>query len=165
MDACQKTIRQFLDHDLEHWAGLAEDCEESQLASWLAFRPGEGITHRGAEFVTYRFRALPQAGFSEGVFFYFEDDRLGFIATESWPVDADGSVELVRSLGEPAHRLDLHWSNMIFDDAELVYADRGLSLGVIPETHAIVMVMVFPPCTLETYLAKYRHTTPTREFE
>ena len=104
MDQCEKTIRQFLDRDLDHWAGLAEGCEESQLESWLEFRPGEGITHRGTEFVTYRFRSLAQPGFGEGVSFYFEEDRLSFIATESWPLDADGSVELLRRLGEPAHR-------------------------------------------------------------
>ena len=165
MDTCQKTIRHFLDRDLEYWAGLAEGCEESQLESWLEFRPGEGITHRGAEFVTYRFRSLAQPGFGEGVFFYFEEDRLSFIATESWRLDADESVELLRRLGEPAHRLDLHWSNMIFDAAELVYTDRGFSLGVIPETRMIAMVMVFPPCTLDVYLSKYRHITPTREFD
>ena len=165
MDVCEKTIRQFLDRDLEHWAGLAEGCEESQLESWLEFRPGEGIAHRGTEFVTYRFRSLPQPGFGEGVFFYLAEDRLRFIATESWPLAADESAELRRRLGEPAHRLDLHWSNMIFDDAELVYTDRGLSLGVIPETQAIATVMVFPPCTLDVYLSKYRHTSPTREFD
>lgn len=165
MDLCQKTIRQFLDRDLEHWAGLAEGCEESQLESWLEFRPGEGITHRGTEVVAYRFRSLAQPGFGEGVFFYFEKDRLSFIATESWPLNADENVELRRRLGEPAHRLDFCWSNMVFDDAELVYADRGLSIGIIPETQAIAMVMVFPPCTLDVYLAKYRDTTPPREFE
>jgi hypothetical protein len=165
MDTCQKTIQQFLDRDLEHWAGLAEGCEESQLENWLEFRPGEGITHRGAEFVTYRFRSLAQPGRGEGVFFYFEKDRLSFIATDDWPLDRDESVELRRRLGEPANRLDLHWSNMILDDAELVYSDRGLSLGVIPETELFAMVMVFPPCTLDIYLAKYRHITPAREFE
>ena len=165
MDGCQKTIQQFLDRDLEHWNGLAEGCQESQLETWLAFNPGQGITLRGAERVPYRFRSLVQPGFKEGVFFYFEEDRLSFMATEFWSFDAGECAELMKRLGEPSHRLDFHWQNIEFEDAELVYAERGISLGVIPETQVIAFVMVFPPCSLDVYVARYQHTTPVREFD
>lgn len=140
------------------------DCQESNLQTWLAFNPGEGRTHQGTGHVTYRFRSLSYRGFGERVLFYFDQDLLDLIATEYWSFDRQESVELVQQLGEPAHRLDLYWRNPQIAAGEFVYTDRGISLGIIPDTQLIVSVVVYPPCTLDYYKAKYYNITPAREF-
>ncbi|HEV7745423.1 MAG TPA: hypothetical protein VGO56_10545 [Pyrinomonadaceae bacterium] len=164
MDACQKNIQQFLDRQLEQWSGLVSGCQESNLQSWLAFKPGEGRTYLGTERVTYSFRSLSQPRFENGVFFYFQEDLLSFIATDHWSFDRQECVDLRQSLGEPAHRLDFYWRNLKIESGEFVYADKGISLGIVPDTELIVSVVVFPPCTLHDYKSKYYNITLAREF-
>jgi hypothetical protein len=161
---CRKNIQQFLDRNLKQWNGLISGCQESTLQTWLPFNPGEGRTHLGAELVTYRFRLLSSPGFGAGVRFYFDQNLLALMGTEYWSFDRQECVKLVQQLGEPAYRLDLYWRNLQVEAGEFVYPDRGVSLGIIPDTQLIVSVAVYPPCTLNDYKAKYYNNTPVREF-
>jgi len=164
MDECRKNIQTFLERKLDQWSGLNADCHESTLHTWLPFNQGAGSAHLGADYVTYTFRAAIYAGFERSVFFYFQKGLLRMIATEYWSFDREECVQIKERLGTPEHQLDFSWRNLKFENGEYVYHNRGLALGVVPDTQLIVSVVVYPPCTLEVYQAKYHNIASTREF-
>jgi hypothetical protein len=164
MSSCKTVIQQFLDRSLESWTGLPTGCREEELAKWLAFNQGQGVTRRGSDHVAYTFRSLPYPGFIEGAFFYFDQGVLSFISTDYWSFDREECARAMRQLGEPTHRLDFNWGNEKIEAGEWVFTERGITLGVIPATQILATVMVFPPCTLSAYEAKYHRTTLAREF-
>lgn len=163
MSDCLERVDRFLRRDLGRWAGLDAACTAADVAQ-LRFEEGQAIARLGRSNVEYVFRVLRHAGFDEGVTFYFDGDALRVIETEYWSLDPGRCGTLLEELGEPAQRVDLQWRDRRVDGGELVFADRGLAIGVLPETGVIVRVAGFAPCPLETYRDHYYHTTLAREF-
>jgi hypothetical protein len=160
---CREQIEQFLQRNLWHWTGLDAGCRKSDVTTWLPFQEGEGVVRLGTRKVEYTFRALQHRGFTEGVFFYFDRDTLSAIATEYWSFDRDTCAALLEQQGEPPHRLDFYWRDQKVDNGESVYPERGITVGVVPESGVIAKVMVYPSCSLETYRERYYETELARE--
>ena len=163
MSDCLERIDRFLRRDLGRWTGLDTACTAADVAQ-LPFAEGQGVARLGTSNVEYLFRVLRHAGLDEGVTFYFDGDALRVIETEYWSLDAVRCGALLKELGEPSQRVDLQWRDRRIDGAELVFADRGLAIGVLPETGVIVRVAGFAPCPLETYRDRYYHAALAREF-
>ncbi|SRR5260221_9694316 len=165
MSICEQNIRQFLFRHIDQWTGLSADCKKSEIIALYPFNEGEGVTHFGVKNVEYQFRSLPFRGFSEAVFFYFVRDLLlSHIATEFWSFDRRECAEILRHIGEPTYRLDFAWKDRTIADGELLYPDKGISIGVIPDTGLIGLVTVFAPCTETVYKEQYWNTKHSREF-
>lgn len=164
MSACREQIDRFLNRALGEWTGLDAGCTTSDVVTALPVEEGEGLAHAGERNVAYTFRALCHPGFGNPVFFYFDGDALSAIATDYWSFNREECAALLAQLGDPPHRLVLHWRDDTIADGERVYPERGLTIGVVPATGLIVSVMVYPSCTLEAYLERYYRTAPAREF-
>jgi hypothetical protein len=164
MNICEQNIGQFLFRHLDQWSGLSANCKESEIIALFCFNEGEGVTHCGLKNVEYRFRSLPFKGFLQDVYFYFARDQLSHIATEFWSFDRRECADILRLLGEPAHRLEFAWKEQTLADSELLYPDKGIAIGVIPETGLIASVKVFCPCTEQVYKESYWNTKHSREF-
>jgi hypothetical protein len=161
---CKQNIEQFLQRNIGQWTGLEADCNKVDIMTWYSFNEGEGITYFGTQNAEYTFHSLQYPGFTEGIFFYFDHDKLCCIATEYWSFDKQECAKLLRETGKPMHRLDLYWRNDIIENGEWVHPDKGITLGVIPATKLIIRVIVYPKCTLNTYKSRYYNTRLAREF-
>jgi hypothetical protein len=95
---------------------------------------------------------------------HFRDGDLAAIRTEYWSFDAFECAALLESLGEPQHRLDLLWLDQVHADGEWVYSERGLTLGVVPQSGLIVTASVYPALDQAAYLANFAKVRPGREF-
>jgi len=164
MNICEQNIRRFLFRHIDQWTGLSANCEKSEIIALYSFNEGEGVTHFGLKNVEYQFRSLSFQGFSEGVFFYFFCEQLSHIAAEYWSYDRHECADILQNIGEPADRLDFVWKTQTIADSELLYPDKGIAIGVIPDTGLIALVTVFPPCTEIVYKEKYWNTKHSREF-
>lgn len=161
---CPQTLAQFLSRDLAGWRGLTEGCSFQDVASCVPLLPGEGVARLGTDIVEYRFRAAETAGFTEPVRLYFQDDLLALVRSGVWSFDRAECARLLRELGDPPDRLDLSFAMGVIDDGSWVYANRGLTLGVIPDTGIIVSVAAYPPCTLDAFIRRLDDREPPREF-
>jgi hypothetical protein len=164
MGICEQNIGQFLFRRIDQWAGLSASCKKSEVTALYSFNDGEGVTHCGLKNVECRFRSLTFKGFFQEIYFYFVRDQLSHMATEFWSFDRQECADILRLLGEPAHRLEFAWKEQTLANSELLYPDKGIALGVIPETSLIASVTVFPPCTKQVYKENYWNTKLSREF-
>lgn len=164
MNACEENLRQFLSRRIEQWTGLNTNCEKSEVLALFAFNEGEGVAHYGTNNVEYQFRALRYEGFFEQVYFYFSGDQLSHIAAEFWSFDSQVCADILRHLGEPTDRVDFAWKERIIAGSEMLYSDRGLAVGLVPDTNLFGLVTVFPPCSVNVYRENYWNTKLAREF-
>ena len=164
MDASEQNIRRFLSRQIGQWTGLSSNGKKREIISAFSFNPGEGIAHCGTRNVDYEFRALPFEEFLEPVYFYFLRDQLSHIATEFWSFDHQECAQILRSLGSPPRSLNFTWRQQMIVDGELIYPDKGIAIGLIPDTGLIALVTVFSPCTLNVYKENYWNTNDAREF-
>jgi len=164
MSACEQNIRRFLRRQIGDWAGLNADCGKREVLSAFSFAAGEGVAHYGAKNLEFRFHALPAEGFAEPVFFYFIREQLKLIAAEFWSFYRTECLRVQQQLGEPACRLDFMWQERVIPAAELLYPDRGIAIGLIPDSGLFASVRVFPPCSVGEYQENYWNTKPAREF-
>ena len=163
-DVCKGRLEQFLRRELAGWEGLSEGCAEQDVARWLPLRPSEGIAHLGSEMVEYRFRVAVAVGFTEPLRLHFRNGVLWLVRTGLWSTDRTECRRLLRDLGDPSDRLNLVFGMGIIADGEWVYAARGLTLGVIPDTGLIASVSAYGPCSVNTYRRCFHDGEPVREF-
>ena len=163
LSPCRSRLEQFLRRDLEGWNGLPHGCAEQEISRWLPLREGEGIVHLGVEMIGYRFRVAETVGFGEPVRLYFQDGTLSLVRTGLWSVDRADCDRLLQVLGEPDARLDLMFGIRLIEAGEWVYATRGLTLGVIPDTGLLATVSVFPPCGVAAYRRRFWDSEPVGE--
>jgi hypothetical protein len=166
---CRAAVQRFLAKDLREWRGLPQPCPDPVVAGW--FEPGEaavgellgeGAATLGTDLVEYRYLAVEVGAFPQPVRLYLRHGGLAVVRAELWTLGQAGGTEPV-DLGEPAERVDLVWRQQVIPGAEHVYADRGLALGVLPATGAIVTAAGFAPCGVQDYQRRYAPTEPMGE--
>jgi hypothetical protein len=164
MGGCCPELERFFARQIGDWTGLATGCREADLTGWLSFLPGVASAYRGDDLVAYRVRTAEDSGFTEPVQLYFRNDKLSMVGTEYWSLNPVENADLLSQLGAPPDRFDLPWRGQVSKGGDAVYATRGIALGVITETQAVVTVLVFPPCSPEDYRARYAPVEMFREF-
>jgi hypothetical protein len=164
MSDCEENLRRFLLRRIGQWSGLSNNCKKREVLALFAFNEGEGVTHFGTNNVEYQFHALRYEGFVAPAYFYFLRDQLSHITAEFWSFDPQMCADILRQLGEPRCRLEFAWKERMIPDSELLYADRGIAVGVIPETGLFGLVTVFPSCAINLYKENYWNTKLAREF-
>jgi hypothetical protein len=163
-NVCKDRLDQFLRRELATLEGLPTTCTEQDVARSRPLRPGEGIAYLGSERVEYRFRVVEAVGFIEPVRLYFGGAALCLVRTGLWSTDRAECERLLRDLGDPQDRLNLAFGMGMIADGEWVYAARGLTLGVIPDTGLIASVAAYPPCSVDKYRRYFYDGEPAREF-
>lgn len=161
--SCQHQLAYILSRDLNAW-GLTDGCTEQSVAQWLPLLAGEGIAHLGTEMVEYRFRVAEAPGFSESLRLYFRHDTLRMVRTGLWSTDRVQTDRMLRNLGDPDDRLDLVFGVQSIAGGEWVYASRGLSVAVVPDTGVIVDVAAYQPSSVDTFQRWLNDCSPPREF-
>jgi len=164
VERCRVPLSRFLSRELSDWRGLPSHCRERDLEALFPLRPGEGATRLGVDLVSYRFRVLEWPGLLEPVHLLFASDILRMLRTGLWSTDRSECDRLLGELGQPDSRVDLAFGVTWIPDGDWVYASRGLTLSVIPDTGLIAGVEAYPPGTLQSYLRSFHNTSPAREF-
>jgi hypothetical protein len=157
-------LEQFIRRDLVGWMGLSGTCAEPDVARWLPLREGEGVVRLGSEMIDYRLRVTEATAFAEPVRLLFRDATLCLVRTGMLSTDRAECERLLRDLGDPPDRLDLVFGMGIVANGEWVYAARGLTLGVIPETGLIASVAAYWPSSPDSYRRYFHNSEPAREF-
>jgi hypothetical protein len=164
MDACRTAVTQFFARDLRGWSGLVEGCPQTDVLTWFRPLEGAGTARLGTDDIDYTVRAVEADGFNEPVMMHFRDEVLALMRTEYWSFHAFECAALLESLGEPSARADLVWRERVHMGAEWVYAERGLTLGVVPQTGLIVTVSAYPAGDPASYLSQFAKRRPGRAF-
>jgi hypothetical protein len=162
--SCKARLRQFLRNELADWSGLPSNCAETDVVQWVSTHPGEGVAHLGSEAIEYRFRAVQPPEPDAVVRLYFRDAVLHLVRTDYGSADRAVHARLLKSLEEPAERLDLAFGTGLIGNGAWIYPARGLMLGVVPDTQQIVRAMAYAPCTVETYRLRLHDAAKAREF-
>ena len=144
--SCRDALLRFAGLDLGAWAGLPActlaDVETLWRPSDAAARPVV-LGHETAE----------ARHFDTGSGWVRVWSRDGNVVL----VDVDGPLELdVAALGAPDARLLAHAGFASYPDADLVFAARGLAVGIAPESGVVHYAAVFVPCSVEEYVERLR---------
>jgi hypothetical protein len=159
---CRRALEVFRDRDFAAWRGLPADCDwETVKAVMPPVADAEAFGWLGAS-LPRRFRVVRAAGYPQHVRVWFDGPRI--VAFET------GLPQLHRPLpatiegwGTPDARLDYDFDVVKLQQAEWVYAARGFAAAINPGNHVALRIVVFPPTTLERYLADIRPPSGVRE--
>jgi hypothetical protein len=141
---CHDALARIAVRDLDGWAGLPACTLADVEAVW---RPSEAA-------------ARPVVLGRETAEAQHVDTGDGWVRVWSRDgavvlIDIDGPLEVdVAALGEPDARLTAHAGFASYPDGELVFAARGLAVGVAPESGVVLYAAVFAPCSVEDYTAR-----------
>jgi hypothetical protein len=139
------------------WRGLPPGCTAEELfgvpldSSWGALPLGDGREQA-------RSRLLELPGYYRPLAYARDGVVVAFDAMNP-QLDGDPSA-LAESLGPPDATLDWIFGTVSMPGGEKVYAARGITLSLNPETQGVVYVTVYAPTTVESYLKRLR---PPRE--
>ena len=152
---CKNAVDILLRKQIDQWAGLPAACKKTDLEANFVFLEGAGTLFTGTETIKYAYTALQHDKFESAVLFNFFDEKLCFITTEYWSFSVEECNDIVDKFQHPEHHLDFYWKSQCIKHGEWVYADRGITLCIIPETGLIVKVIVYPVCDIDYYKRKY----------
>jgi hypothetical protein len=141
--------------DFREWHGLPEQASVEDLATisivdaerratgWL------GESKRRTEWLP-----ATVTGYDQGVRLWVEQglNRIVLLDVERPSLKTELDV-LIDAIGAPVAKLDSYLGTFRLQDSEWIFASRGLTLYVNPETGALLRLAVYPATDLE----KYRH--------
>jgi hypothetical protein len=151
-----ETLQVFARRDIVAFAGLAHPTTLDDVAavfdldrSWHRQEP-LGSERRGVDWF-----AAGAAGFGRGIRVFASDGAV--VLLDAPDVDlSDRPPGLPDMPGEPDARLDTYLGMSRIAGGEWVYARRGLTLCIIPESGVLFRLLAFAPTDLETYSRRLR---------
>jgi hypothetical protein len=163
MRSCHDDVARFLNRGLREWTGLTPGCPTDEaLDGFKADAAGHTVRlgRRDLEYATY---PLVTVSTKEPVTAYVRNDEVVLLRTEHWSFDAFECAALLETLGDAAERADLIWRGRTVPGGEWLYPERGLSLGVLPESMVIVTASGYRATTAESYLQRFARLRPERD--
>ncbi len=156
MNRWQETVDQFVQRDFRAWRGLPADGSLEDIRRYFpAADQGIGQATLGQE--KRNFLVLPVAGYDGPVRAWFIPDSEEVLLLDgAYPELAPDLAALLASLGEPALKLDSYWGTLAVPQGEWVYPDRGLTLFLSDEGHAVYHLAVFTPVSAADYQENLR---------
>ena len=151
---CRAAFDAFARGDLRNWQGLPPGCELSGIAdSDTLGRRAEGTGMLGQGRASYRMIAVEH--YSEPIRVWHVDGNI-LLMDVRYPVISPDLKELLESLGKPEALLDSHFSSIVMEKSEWVYATKGLSLFINPDNFLLLRLAVYHPTTVDGYHHKLR---------
>lgn len=164
MNECKISVDLFLNKEIKKWTGLPNTCSEQNIRLNYLSNGAEGTIYAGEAKVKYNFGVKQHSGFPSGVNFFFSNEMLEIITAEYWSMDTSECREICYALGEPDTKVKFYWRDVVKEKSEWVYHSKGITLDIVPETGVLARVIVYPPCSFESYKQKYYFTDLAREF-
>ena len=146
------TTRRFIG-----WSGLPRNCSP-EAAFGIALDDSWGSLPLGSALEPARSRLLELGGYYRPLAYVRDGVAVAFDAMNP-QMDGDWRA-LAESLGAPDAALDWVFGTVPMTRGERVYAARGITLWLNPETQAVVYVTVYAPATVDVYKQRIQ---PPRE--
>ena len=144
--------RRFID-----WRGLPRGCTTEALFG-VPFDNSWGALPLGAALEPARSRLLDLAGYYRPLAYVRDGVPVAFDAMN--PQLGDGWHALDGPLGAPDATVDWIFGTVPMPAGERVYASRGITIFLNPETQAVVYLTLYEPTSVEAYAQRIR---PPRE--
>jgi hypothetical protein len=151
---CKAALDAFAAGDFRHWQGLPAGCELSAIADKDTLRrqaEGTGLLGQGRA----SFRMITMEHYAEAVRVWHVDDKI-LLMDVRYPVISPDLKDLLAALGKPETLLDSHFSNIVLEKSEWVYASKGLSLFINPDNFLLLRLAVYHPTSVDDYHQKFR---------
>ncbi len=158
---CERVLTQFAHKELTALRGLPS-CTPEDVARVLTPLGSPNRGRLGDPSREMELRRYQVPAYSEPVRGWFTGGKLVLLDVE-YPEPTQGWQELTRELGEPDGKLDFAWHIHSLENAEWVYAQRGLAVVVKPDPGLILRVAAFAPTTLDGYRSELRFISKYRE--
>lgn len=154
----QEALQALAARDFRDWHGLAPETSLADVAAvcdadttWRA-TAWLGDEHQPAEWLSGTCRE-----YEMGIRIWVAPGghRVLLMDTES-PVLRTELPVLLQTLGTPAAKLESYLGTFCLEESEWVFASRGLTLYVNPETLQLLRLAVYPATSLEDYRRNLR---------
>lgn len=146
---CTTAMDTFSSRNFGDWNGLPANCSLPDVLSYFGMDTANPINGQlGNSAALYI--ALPVEGFQNPLRFWFRDETLILIEAEYPEIEGD-LAQLQADLGSPTAQLSFNWRDLTLDEAQWVYADRGIALIINPDNQLLLYLSVFTPTTLNDY--------------
>jgi hypothetical protein len=148
-----ESLRKFSSRDFLAWRGLAPGISLADVAAVSDADLGQrsrgtlGDSHQPAEWIPAAFREYDTGA---RVWVSAGEDRVVLIDVESSNAVVDLGT-LLRKLGPPEAELDSYLGTFKLARSEWVFASRGLTLYIEPETRKLLRLAVYVPASLDEY--------------
>jgi hypothetical protein len=154
---CEEARHAIVARHFVGWRGLPDRCAPTALFG-VALDDSWGMLPLGASLEPARSRLLELAGYYRPLAYVRDDAPLAFDAMN--PQLDGGWQALATDLGEPDATLDWVFGTVVMPGGERIYARRGITVFLNPETQAGVYVTLYASTSVDTYLKTLR---PPRE--
>jgi hypothetical protein len=151
---CRAAFDAFAGGDLRHWQGLPSGCQLAAIADGDTLQhQGQGTGLLGQGRASYRMIAVEH--YTEPVRVWHVDGNI-LLMDVRFPVISPDLRDLLESLGKPEALLDSHFSSIVIENSEWVYASKGLSLYINPDNFLLLRLAVYHRSSVEDYHQKLR---------
>ena len=116
-------------------------------------RQAEGTGMLGQGRASYRMIAVDH--YSEPIRVWHRDGNI-LLMDVRYPVISPDLRDLLETFGKPEAMLDSHFSSIVIEKSEWVYASKGLSLFINPDNFILLRLAAYPPASLEHYHQELR---------
>jgi hypothetical protein len=152
----EDVLRAFATADLDGWSGLPDltlDVVAAHLpvAADVSGRGRLGSDRRPASWV-----AIDSHRFELGLRGWVDETDRVLLLEGRHPVSDDNQPLSVPDLGDPDLTLPVRLGRLTLDEAEWVYATRGLAVQVNPDNGLLLGLLAFGPTTATTYVSRLR---------
>jgi hypothetical protein len=149
-----EAMRLIAERDLAAWHGLPR-CSLADVTATFP-RSGEGVGSGRLGTHQCDYVLVSASGYDEPLRVWLDDEGEVVAIDVEYPDLPD----LPARLGEPEARREFHWAGLDLTDGELVYASRGLTVFVNPDTGDVLRIAVYPAGSLQEYDAQWRLALP-----
>jgi hypothetical protein len=154
MTSAQDAIRLIAQRNLAAWRGLPSASLADITDAFHRHGDGVGNGRLGTHRRDYVLVAAP--GYAEPLRVWLDDGERVLAIDVEYPDLPD----LPAGLGTPEDRRDFHWAGLDLTGGELIYASRGITLFVNPETQELLRLAVYPAGSLQEYDSLWRLALP-----
>jgi hypothetical protein len=149
----------FARGELSGWRGLERETTiDDVVAVFAVDREFTGTSPLGATFEPAGWMAAAAEAFPGGIRVWHRGDLVALLDAHAG-LGTAADAALLAELGEPEARWDGALGPIPVPGSEWVYARRGLTLYVDPETRRVDRVLAYAPTSVEAYAQRARPHT------
>jgi hypothetical protein len=161
-DDVRSVLQAFARQDFRNWQGLPKLIQFADVVRlWPVESDWEGTGLLGSEQDEHQYHYVRIRDFDRSGRVWLQQGEVILLDVE-YPPPTASLDELVGQLGEPEGIQDSYLGTLLIEKSEWIYAQRGLTLFVNPETRMLLRMAAFQQSDLESYLRHLRLNLRTR---
>jgi hypothetical protein len=151
--SCNAVLDKFKSRDFSGWQGLPVGCSIQAVLDYLGSNQSKSISGRLGQQAT-PYYTIHMEGYENPIRLWFRDEVLVLVEAE-YPSIRNDLAALQEELGPPAARYGFNWQDLTLEDAQWVYAEKGITLVINPDNKILLYLTVYAPTSLDQYDQNY----------